>query len=59
MRRSPRCWLTEKAEVKLSPDVEAQARRLGRAAGEKVVAYAKEQGWIAAPEAAKRSRRSR
>ena len=44
--------LTEKAEVKLSPDVEAQARRLGRAAGEKVVAYAKEQGWIAAPEAA-------
>jgi len=35
--------------VKLSPDVEAQARRLGRAVGEKVVAYAKEQGWIAAP----------
>ena len=44
--------LTEKAEVKLSPDVEAQARRLGRAAGEKVAAYAREQGWIAAPEAA-------
>lgn len=39
--------VTEKAEVKLSPDVEAQARRLGRAVGEKVVAYAKEQGWIA------------
>ena len=32
--------------------MEAQARRLGRAAGEKVVAYAKAQGWIAAPEAA-------
>lgn len=43
--------VTEKAEVKLSPDVEAQARRLGRAAGEKVAAYAREQGWIAAPEA--------
>jgi hypothetical protein len=40
------------APEKLSPDVEAQARRLGRAAGEKVVAYAKAQGWIAAPEAA-------
>ena len=34
--------LTEKAEVKLSPDVEVQARRLGRAAGEKVVAYARD-----------------
>ena len=44
---------TEKAAPeRLSPDVEAQARRLGRAAGEKVVAYAKEQGWIAAPEVA-------
>jgi hypothetical protein len=41
----------EKDNVKLSPDVETQARRLGRAVGEKVVAYAKEQGWIAAPEA--------
>jgi hypothetical protein len=40
------------APEKLSPDVEGQARRLGRAAGEKVVAYAKAQGWIAAPEAA-------
>ncbi len=40
------------APEKLSPDVEAQARRLGRAVGEKVVAYAKEQGWIAAPEPA-------
>ncbi len=43
--------VAEKDVVKLSPDVEAQARRLGRAVGEKVVAYAKEQGWIAAPEA--------
>jgi hypothetical protein len=40
------------APEKLSPDVEGQARRLGRAAGEKVVGYAKAQGWIAAPEAA-------
>lgn len=39
----------ENATVKLSPDVEAQARRLGRAVGEKVAAYAKEQGWIAVP----------
>ena len=36
------------APEKLSPDVEAQARRLGRAAGEKIVAYAKEQGWLKA-----------
>jgi hypothetical protein len=42
----------EKDEVKLSPDVEVQARRLGRAAGEKIVAYAKGQGWLATPEAA-------
>jgi hypothetical protein len=35
---------------KLSPDVEAQARKLGRAAGEKIVAYAKEQGWLAKAE---------
>lgn len=40
------------APEKLSPDVETQARRLGRAVGEKVVAYAKGQGWLAAPEAA-------
>ncbi len=38
----------EKDEVKLSPDVEGPARRLGRAACEKIVAYAKAQGWIAA-----------
>jgi hypothetical protein len=43
----------ENVTVKLSPDVEAQARRLSRAAAEKVVAYAKEQGWIAAPPVAK------
>ena len=36
----------------LSPDVEAQARRLGRAAGEKIVAYAKERGWLAKLEGA-------
>jgi hypothetical protein len=43
--------LTEEkaAPEKLSPDVEAQARRLGRAIGDKVVAFAREQGWIAAP----------
>jgi len=41
------------APEKLSPDVEAQARRLGRAVGEKVVAFAKEQGWLGTPEAAK------
>jgi hypothetical protein len=44
--------VTEKAEVKLSPDVETQARRIGRAAGEKIAAYAKEQGWIVVPEVA-------
>ena len=43
---------SEKDTVKLSPDVEAQARRLGRAIGDKVVAYARAQGWIAAPEPA-------
>ncbi len=31
---------------RLSPDVEAQARILGRAAGEKIMAFAKEQGWL-------------
>jgi hypothetical protein len=34
------------AAEKLSADVEAQARKLGRAAGEKIVAYAQEQGWL-------------
>ena len=37
---------------KLSADVEAPARRLGRAAGEKIVAYAKERGWLTTPEGA-------
>jgi hypothetical protein len=36
---------------RLSPVVEAPARSLGRAAGEKIVAFAKEQGWLAKPEA--------
>ncbi|HSP49987.1 MAG TPA: DUF4410 domain-containing protein [Pseudolabrys sp.] len=41
------------ASEKLSPDVEAQARRLGLAVGEKVVAFAKEQSWLGTPEVAK------
>jgi hypothetical protein len=40
------------AAEKLSPDVEAQARRIGRAAGDRVVAYAKEQGWLEKAEGA-------
>ena len=48
-RRSPRCSPPKKTPERLSPDVEAQARRLGRAVGEKVVAYAKEQGWLDTP----------
>ena len=37
---------------KLSPDVETPARAIGRAVGERIVAYAREQGWIEkAPEA--------
>ncbi len=39
------------APEKLSPDVEVQARRIGRAAGERIVAYAKEQGWLGKAEA--------
>jgi hypothetical protein len=31
---------------RLSPDIEGAARRLGRAAGDKIVAYVKEQGWL-------------
>ncbi len=34
------------APEKLSPDVEAQARRLGRSVAEKVLAFGKEQGWL-------------
>ena len=41
--------LTAEKTERLSTDVEAQARRLGRAVGEKVVAFTKEQGWLAAP----------
>jgi hypothetical protein len=37
---------------RLSPDIEGAARRLGRAAGEKIVAYVKEQGWLTPPETA-------
>ena len=40
------------APARLSPDVEAQPRRLGHAAGVKIVTYAKELGWLAKPEAA-------
>jgi hypothetical protein len=37
----------EKSDLeKLSPDVEVQARQIGRAAGDRIVAYAKEQGWL-------------
>jgi hypothetical protein len=43
---------SKSATEKLSPDVEAQARSLGRAIGDKVVAYAKEQGWLVKPETA-------
>jgi hypothetical protein len=34
------------APEKLSPDVQVEARRIGRAAGDRIVAYAKEQGWL-------------
>jgi hypothetical protein len=37
------------AVEKLSADVEAQARSLGRAAAEKIVEYAKQQGWLEKP----------
>jgi hypothetical protein len=40
----------EGATEKLSPDVEGAARKLGRSAGEKIVAYAKTQGWLNKPE---------
>jgi hypothetical protein len=36
------------APEKLSPDTEGQARRIGRNAAEKILAYATEQGWLAA-----------
>jgi hypothetical protein len=34
---------------RLSPDVEVSARRLGRAIADRVLVYAKEQGWLAPP----------
>jgi hypothetical protein len=34
---------------RLSPDVEAAARRLGRVIADRVLVYAKEQGWLAPP----------
>ena len=37
---------------RLSPDVEAQARALGRAIADKVIAYAKEHDWLPAPQVA-------
>ncbi len=36
---------------RLSPDVEAQARGIGRAAVDKIVAFAKERGWLDKPAA--------
>ena len=38
------------APEKLSPDVEAAARGIGRAAAEQIVAYAKGQGWLNKPD---------
>ncbi|MBS0247004.1 MAG: hypothetical protein JSR61_10315 [Proteobacteria bacterium] len=38
------------AKEKLSPDVESAARRLGHAIGDKIVAYAKAQGWLNEPD---------
>jgi hypothetical protein len=38
------------APEKLSPDVEAQARRLGLAIADNLIAHAKEQGWQNKPE---------
>ncbi len=34
------------ADVNLSPNLETQARRLGNAVAEKIVAYAMQQGWV-------------
>ena len=42
----------DSAKEKLSPDVEAAARKIGRSAGEKIVAYAKSQGWLNKPDEA-------
>ena len=44
---------TSKAHAeKLSPDVESQARNLGRGIADKVLGYAKEQGWLIKAEVA-------
>jgi hypothetical protein len=40
------------APEKLSPDVEGQARRLGQAIADRIVALAKEKGWLEKPEGA-------
>jgi len=37
-----------KAAGRLSPDVEAQVRAIGRGIGDKIVGYAREQGWLGA-----------
>ena len=42
---------------KLSPDVEAQARRLGQGDRRQIVAFAKEKGWMAKPRARRRRRK--
>jgi hypothetical protein len=41
----------EGSSEKLSPDVESASRKIGRAAGEKILAYAKTQGWLEQPAA--------
>lgn len=38
------------SKERLSSDVEANARRIGRVAAERIIAYAQEQAWITAPE---------
>lgn len=38
------------SKERLSADVEANARRIGRVAAERIIAYAQEQAWITAPE---------
>ena len=40
---------TGSSNERLSPDVEVPARRLGRAIADRVLAYAKDQGWLAPP----------
>jgi hypothetical protein len=40
---------TGSSNERLSPDVEGPARRLGRAIADRILVYAKEQGWLAPP----------